>query len=444
MINRKIYSKLEHFYKNHKNALLVTGARQVGKTFSIRHFGKSHFASFVEFNFIENPELIQLFAGAKGVDDLLLRLSTSTSIPLIEGETLVFFDEVQECPALMTAIKFLVDDGRFRYILSGSLLGVDLKDWRSVPVGYMGVCEMFPLDLQEFFEAIGVQPIVFDAVRKCWDEKTPVDAFVHAKLMEAVRLYLLVGGMPAVVDAYLQTNNMQRVAQQQQDILSLYRLDIAKYDVARKLYLEEIFRLIPSELNAKNKRFILKDLNENLKFQRYENSFLWLKGAGVAIPVYNVDEPKQPLLLARSRNLFKLFQNDVGLLTAQYAGDIQRRVLQGDTSINYGAIYENLVAQELKAHGFDMYYFNSKRQGEVDFVVEDGGVLPIEVKSGKDYALHRALANIMNVEDYALTDALVLCNDNLHRDGKVLYAPIYMIMFVEKKPCEDFVYKFEM
>ena len=259
------------------------------------------------------------------------------------------------------------------------------------------------------------------------------DDFIHNKMMELFRLYLIVGGMPAAVSKYLESNNLQEVLAVQQEIIQLYKKDIAKYDPDNKLYIEEIFNLIPPELNAKNKRFILKRLNENAKYARYENSFLWLKNAGVAIPVYNVEEPKVPLLLARSRNLLKLFLNYIGLLAAQYADGIQVRIIKGDKDINFGSIYENAVAQELVAHGFEPYFYNSKKRGEIDFVIEnDGKVLPIEVMSGKGYVYHRALSNIMDCEEYDLPEALVLNNDNLTVEGRITYVPVYMVMFIVK------------
>jgi hypothetical protein len=433
MIKRKIDAFLQQFFAKERNALLITGARQTGKTFSIRQFGQT-FDSFVEINFIEHPEAVELFRDAHGAADILLRLSAYTTVPLKKHRTLVFFDEVQACPEVVTAIKFLVDEGSYRYVLSGSLLGVELHDLRSEPVGYLSVKEMFPLDLEEFVTAVGVSEEVRASLRHAWENRQPVDEFVHRKMMELFRLYLIVGGMPAAVNRYLLTNNLQEVLTVQQDIIHLYRRDISKYDPEHKLSIEEIFDLLPPELNAKNKRFILKRLNEHAKFDRFESSFLWLKHAGVALPVYNVEEPKVPLLLARSRNLFKLFSNDVGLLAAQYADGIQLRILRGDKAINYGSVYENVVAQELAAHGFDLYYYNSKQRGELDFVVEwRGRALPIEVKSGKDYEVHRALSNIMQCGEYDFAEALVLNNENLRVDGPFIYAPIYMMMFLERR-----------
>lgn len=444
MLKRKIDNYIRHYYGTTRNALLVTGARQIGKTYSIREFGRT-FKSFIEINFIEFPEAVDLFKGAKNSDDILRRLSMITSVPLIKGETLVFFDEVQQCPDIVSAIKFLVEDGSYRYILSGSLLGVELKDLRSEPVGYMGVKEMYPLDFEEFISGVGINETTIGSLRGAWQERTQVDEFIHGKMMELFRLYLIVGGMPAAVSNYIETNNLQRVMAVQQDIVSLYKRDIAKYDPDNNLYIKEIFDLIPPELNAKNKRFILKRLNENAKFERVENSFLWLTNAGVALPVYNVEEPKIPLLLARSRNLFKLFQNDVGLLASQYAEGIQMRIIKGDRDINYGSVYENAVAQELVAHGLAPFYYNSKKRGELDFVIEfDGKVLPIEVKSGKDYEAHRALSNIMDCGEYDLPEAVVFNNDNLKVSGKIIYAPVYMAMFLEKNNTAPDFYKVDL
>ncbi|MCE8165523.1 ATP-binding protein [Porphyromonas gingivalis] len=444
MLRRKIDKYLKDYYESSRNALLLTGARQIGKTYSIREFGKS-FKSFVEINFVDTPEAVDVFKDAKSSSEILLRLSLMTTAPLIKGDTLIFFDEVQRCPEIVTAIKFLVDEGSYRYILSGSLLGVELKDLRSEPVGYMGVKDMYPLDFEEFVLCVGISEDIIGYLRNAWQNHTVVDEFIHSKMMELFRLYLVVGGMPAAVSSYIESNNLQEVMTIQQDIIRLYKRDIAQYDPNNKLYIEEIFDLIPPELNAKNKRFILKRLNENAKFEHYQNSFLWLKNAGVALPVYNVEEPKMPLLLARSRNLFKLFQSDIGLLAAQYAEGIQLRIIKGDKDINFGSIYENAVAQELVAHGFTPYYYNNKKRGELDFVIEtEGQVLPIEVKSGKDYQTHRALANIMADKEYRLPRALILNNDTLKVDGQMIYAPIYMMMFLQKDNTAPTYYKVDL
>lgn len=253
--------------------------------------------------------------------------------------------------------------------------------------------------------------------------------------MDVFRLYLIVGGMPAAVMSYKENNNLQDVMASQREIISLYKKDISQYDEKRSLKIKEVFDLIPSELNSKSKRFFIKDINTKARAEMYENEFLWLKNAGVAIPVFNVDEPKLPLKLASSRNLFKLFSNDVGLLACQYSDGIQLKILTGDEAINHGSVYENVVAQELLAHGFDeLYYYNSKKMGELDFILEyDGNVFPVEVKSGKDYSRHRALNNILTCPEYDIPQAVVLCNNNFEVKDDVIYVPIYMMMFLQKE-----------
>ncbi len=446
MIDRKINKILEKFYdRKEKKALLITGARQIGKTFSIREFGKKY-SSFVEINFLENKTACSLFEAAENREDILLRISMLTDVQLIPGETLIFLDEVQECKEIVTAIKFLVEEGSYQYVLSGSLLGVDLKDIRSVPVGYMDIVEMYPLDFEEFAMANGVSGRVISTLENAFSQGKVVDSLIHDKMMDLFRLYLIVGGMPAVVTRYLETNNLQEVIKEQKSIIEAYKKDISKYDTQNKLYIEDIFDLIPSELNSKNKRFILKDLNENFKFSRYSNSFVWLKDAGVALPAFCADEPKSPLLLSKATNLFKLFLCDVGLLAAMYMDNIQIKILNKEKDINFGSVYENAVAQELKAHGFDLYYFNSKKQGELDFIIERGGeVIPLEIKSGKDYTKHMALNNVLQNEDYGISKAYVFHNGNINCEGKIIYAPIYMIMFVKKEQeLENPIYKLDL
>ncbi|MDE5882983.1 MAG: AAA family ATPase [Muribaculaceae bacterium] len=444
MLYRKITSYIENFYNTSRNALLLTGARQTGKTFSARLLGKSY-NNFIEINFIERPELIEIFKGITSASEILLRLSALTTMPMVPGETLIFFDEVQKCDNLVTAIKFLVDDGRFRYILSGSLLGVELKDITSQPVGYMGIKEVFPLDFEEFIINMGVTDVVIANLHECWEKRNKVDPIIHDRLMQLFRLYLIVGGMPAAVNEYKVSNNIGNVIRIQQDIVALYRKDISQYATKDKLKIKEVFDLIPSELDSKNKRFILKNLNEHAKYLRYEDSFLWLKDAGVAIPVYNVAEPKMPLKLSETRNLFKLFSNDVGLLAAQYADGIQLKILTGDASVNIGAVYENVVAEELLTHSITPYYYNNKRRGEVDFVISIGDkVMPIEVKSGKDYQSHTALNNLMTDYPDSLYDAIVLSNGNVEIGNRITYLPIYMVMFIQPLESNIGIYKIDL
>ena len=431
MLNRHIDNLIERHYASTKKALLLTGARQTGKTYAIRQYAKHAGIQLVEMNFVLQPETRNIPRGVANVQELLLRISAFANRPLVPSKTLIFFDEIQDYPDIMTWVKALVDEGQFSYALSGSLLGLELQNIRSVPVGYMDEYQMYPLDFEEFIRNIGVTDEVIASVREAWEQQKQVDAYIHEKMMRLFNLYLIVGGMPAAVQKYVDTNDLQFVIREQQAILTLYKKDIAKYDPNNKLYINDIFELIPSELNAKNKRFILKNLNEHIKFSRHENSFVWLRDADMALPTYNVEEPRVPLKLNELRNLFKLFQNDVGLLASQYAGGIQLQILQGDVCINNGAIYENAVAQELHAHGWKLYYFNSKKQGEVDFLLEqDCEIIPLEVKSGKDYQRHVALNNLLTNVEYGIRRAIVLSNENISVKENVLYAPVYMTMFL--------------
>lgn len=445
MLTRTVDRILIDHFKISKTALLIEGARQIGKTFSIRQFGKK-FKTYIEINFIEQPEAISLFKDLSNTKDLLARLSLFTKQKLIKRDTLIFFDEVQICPEAITYIKFLVDEGSYNYILSGSLLGIEINDLRSVPVGYLTIKRMFPLTFREFALNLGLNSSILENLETSFKEKKPVDDFIHKKMMELFRVYLVVGGMPAAVNRYIETNNLNEVIDIQNQIVNLYKKDITQYDKNNKLAIAQIFELIAPQLNSQNKRFIIKDIKSGVKFDRYENSFLWLKDAGVALPVYNVETPKIPLKLSKSRSLFKLFMSDVGLLASEYSQGIQLKIISGDDKLNYGAIFENYIAQELTACEHDLYYYNNKKRGELDFLIEyDGEVLPIEVKSGKDYKVHRALSNIMDCGEFNLNRALIFNNSNLKVEGKLTYAPIYMAMFLKQEiKDEDSIYKIDL
>ena len=445
MLTRTVDRILIDHFKISKTALLIEGARQIGKTFSIRQFGKK-FKTYIEINFIEQPVAISLFKDLSNTKDLLARLSLFTKQKLIKRDTLIFFDEVQISPEVITYIKFLVDEGSYNYILSGSLLGIEINDLRSVPVGYLTIKRMFPLTFREFALNLGLNSSILENLETSFKEKKPVDDFIHKKMMELFRVYLVVGGMPAAVNRYIETNNLNEVIDIQNQIVNLYKKDITQYDKNNKLAIAQIFELIAPQLNSQNKRFIIKNIKSGVKFGRYENSFLWLKDAGVALPVYNVETPKIPLKLSKSRSLFKLFMSDVGLLASECSQGIQLKIISGDDKLNYGAIFENYIAQELTACEHDLYYYNNKKRGELDFLIEyDGEVLPIEVKSGKDYKVHRALSNIMDCGEFNLNRALIFNNSNLKVEGKLTYAPIYMAMFLKQEiNDEDSIYKIDL
>lgn len=433
MLYRKVQTIFDNFKKQNK-ALLITGARQVGKTYIIREFGKNNFESFCEINFIQNEAAKKTLSNITDTDDLYLKLSAVTDKPLVKGKTLIFFDEIQEAPDLITHIKFLVEDGKFRYIMSGSLLGVELKGIRSLPVGYMDICDMFPLDFEEFMIANRVQPDVIEYLKKCFTGCIPVDNAINERFLRLFNLYTIIGGMPEAVQKYTETHNLREVQDIQKQIVRQYREDISKYDKDSKLYIREVFNRIPSEINSKNKRFILKENNQTARFEKYKNTFIWLRDAGVALPVHVAKEPRVPLELSSKTNLFKLFMNDVGLLSSMYETDgIQLKILNNELNINYGSIFENAAAQELKAHGFQLYYYNSKKHGEVDFLIElNGKTVPIEIKSGKDYTRHTALTNLASIDEYKIDESFVMAQCNVKKEDKITYLPVYMLSFFKK------------
>lgn len=396
MIDREMKTTINNWILQGKEAFLLTGARQIGKTYLIRECLKESKYDYVELNFIERPELVELFENATNAQDLLMRLSLITDKQLNKGKTIIFFDEIQEFKDIVTRIKFLVEEGSFRYIMSGSLLGVELNDLRSAPVGYLRIEDMYPLTVKEFMKAVGIKENILEMLEECYKKQQQVDEFVHKKMLDVFYLYLIVGGMPEAVAVYTETNDLARVAAVHQKIMRLYKADFTKYETTYKLKLREIYDSMPGQLDSKNKRFKINTLGKGLNYDRVANDFLWLKDAGVAIPVYNINEPKLPLIISENRNLFKLFFSDVGILTNQYSDQVKIAILNKEKSINNGALFENVVAQELLANGFNLYYFNNKKQGELDFVIElDGKVTPLEIKSGKDYKKHCALENVL-------------------------------------------------
>lgn len=445
MIERKAEKRVKEWIETEKDALMIIGARQIGKTYLIRKCLKESKIPYIELNFIEQPELVELFSGAKDANELLMRLSLVSSTELEKGKTIIFLDEIQEFKDIVTRIKFLVEEGSYRYIMSGSLLGVELNDLRSAPVGYLSVYDMYPLEFQEFAKAVGVSEEVIRTINECFIKRIPVDSYIHSKMMDVFYLYLIIGGMPEAVDTYITTNDLAKVARIHEKIIRLYKKDFSKYEIRYKLKLQEIYDAMPGQLDQKNKRFQFNRIGKGMSYDRMENDFLWLKDAGVAIPVYNISEPKLPLVISENRNLFKLFLSDVGLLTSCYSNQVKIAILNKEKSINNGALFENVIAQELLAKGHKEFYFNSKKQGELDFVIElDGEVTPLEIKSGKDYKRHSALNNVLGNEEYEIQRAYILSEGNVEVDGKKIYIPIYMIMFLENTEINKLVYKLDL
>ncbi len=435
MLKRKISASIDNWFKNSESALLIDGARQIGKTTIIEEYLNNNKLDFIEFNLLENKLALEAFDTSTDGKQLLMRLSSLSNRPLLEGKTVIFIDEIQEAQDAITPIKFLSNDHRFKYVFSGSLLGIKMQEIASIPIGFLTILQMYPMDFEEFSEAIGVSKQTFDYLKGCFNGNEAVDEVVHKQMMSLFNTYLVVGGMPKAVQAFVDSRDVYKVNQALLDIDSGYKKDIAKYQKNDKLLIRDIYDLIPSELNAQNKRFILKNLNEKARFYKYEASFAWLKNSGVGLFVHNVDNPVYPLLASKERTLFKLFPSDVGLLTFKLFNGNQVVILNGDCTLNCGAIYESVVAQELIAHGFELFYNNDKKRGEIDFLIElENSVTPIEVKSGKGYKRHSSLSNLMSNHEFDYQKAYVFYNGNVKIDEKIMYMPIYMVGFLNKMP----------
>ena len=432
MLKRDVEKEINEWISNDNRALLIDGARQVGKTFIIRQCLENSEYTFIEFNLIENEKVADILRNANDVDDLILKLSLATEKKIVPNKTIFFFDEIQVYKDILTSIKFLVDDGRFKYILSGSLLGVEICGLKSAPVGYLKTIRMYPLSFTEFLQLFNIQDEIIDTLRDAYTNQKEVDSYIHERMMNLFNLYMIIGGMPAAVDAYLKTNNIDDVIDIHKSIVEQYKVDFTKYESEdKKLIISNIYDLIPAELNNSNKRFNIADINKNLRYEKISDSFVWLYKAGVALPAFNVTEPKSPLKLNEKSSLMKVFLSDIGMLTTLYGKNCKLMILNNDKDINAGSIYENVVAQELTNKGIDLYYYNSKKYGEIDFLFEDEkGVVLLEIKSGKAYQRHSAINNIKEIYK---AKAVVFSKENVSFENDILYLPLYMLMFVEKE-----------
>lgn len=437
---------IEEWLKRSDKALLVTGARQIGKTWLIREeIAKSGYRKF-EVNFIDQPDLVDYLNVKMSANEFLVKLKMIMPEDCKPQETVVFFDEIQKCPEIVTKIKFLVEEGSFKYVMSGSLLGVELKGITSVPVGYLTVLRMYPMDFEEFMIANNVSKTTLEMLKAKFETCQPVDEFIHQKLLSLFFIYLIVGGMPDAVKIYIATKDIREVDKVQRDIVALYKEDFSQYESEdKKLKLISIYDIIPAELNKQNKKFVFTMLNKELKFDRYENSFLWLKDAGVALPVYNVEAPVIPLKASKSSNVFRLFSNDTGLLTSAYPAETKLELINKNSEVNNGAHFENAVAQQLMANGLEPYFCKKKNIGELDVLVEmDGEVVPIEVKSGKAYKAHKSLDNFMKISDYHIEKAYVLSVANMEQEGSVVYLPIYMCYLLKERKIGKLIVDLDM
>ena len=439
MLDRKAKAQFQSWLDSSPNkALLVKGARQVGKSFLVSAFARESFEHVVAFDLIEDISVRDSFSAAKSAEELLMRMTIAAVEPMIAKKTVVVIDEVQQCPNVVTFIKYLVQRGDFRFILTGSLLGVELEGIDSLPVGYVEQIQMYPLDFEEFCWANGVASVAFDMLRNHLEEEKELPDYLYDRLLSLFRQYVVVGGMPDAVNAFLATRNIDEVRKIHRDLHSLYHDDISKYAPPNlRLTIRDIYDLIPSEVGSKNRRFKLSSIEGVKRFSQVTKHFLWLSEAGVALPVYNVSAPVAPLLVGEKRNLFKMFYLDTGMLMSSYSKKVAQGVFDGEAEgsfgMNMGAAFEGFVAQELKARGFKLRYFTSKKVGELDFVEETlaGDVLAIEVKSGRHYKTHAALDNALATRGYGVDRALIFAETNLFRDGNVLYLPIFMAGLLE-------------
>lgn len=451
MFYRKIEETINvHLDSDSDKILLIDGARQIGKTFIIRHVGEKKYTHFIEINMLEDKRGAKLFSNVSSTEEFYLQLSAFAGADLgSKDDTLVFIDEIQAYPQLLTLLKFLRQDGRYTYIASGSMLGIALRKTVSVPIGSISVKHMYPMDFEEFLLAYGVGRDVIGRMRESFENCTNLPAAVHERMLQMFKYYLMTGGLPDAIKAFIERQNVAEMRSIQEETHGFYAVDASQYDKDNKLRIRSIYESIPSLMENKKKRLVAKDIEskKGATFERYKDEFDYLTASGIALDVKAVSTPVFPLNQGLSKNLLKLYLNDVGLLTAILYGNNINAILNDELSINLGSVYETAVAMELKAHGFNLFYYDNRKKGEVDFLIDDYkslSVLPIEVKSGKDYNLHASLDRFLSNKDYSVKRAYVFSNSGeLKKEGNVIYLPVYMCMFVETDDSQAAAIKFE-
>lgn len=437
-MRRKIESEIKQFLTTPSNKiLLIDGARQIGKTYIIRYVGKEIFTNYVEINLQADSTGSRMFANVRSVTDFYTMLGTFAGNKLGKKEnTLVFLDEIQTYPVFLTLLKFLKDDDRYTYICSGSLLGVTLLQTPSIPIGSIETLQMYPLDFEEFLLANGFSEETVSFVRERFLAQQSLDEALHQRMMTLFREYLLTGGLPDAINSYLSERNIMKLRRIQTEIHRYYGADASRYDAEHKLKIQSVFQMIPSNLENKKKRVVVKDIENKVgkQFSDYQDEFDYLISSGIALDVKAISNPKFPLVESARKNLLKLYLNDVGLLTNILYKHNIRPILEDTPSINLGSVYESVVAQELRAHGHELFYYDNKQRGEVDFLIDDYdqlSVLPIEVKSGKDYKIHVALTHFTQTPDYHINKGITLSNSRQwETKGKIVYMPVYFVMFL--------------
>lgn len=436
MFYRKIEERINRYYAD-KNAkiLVIDGARQIGKSFIIRETGKKFFKHFVEINLKDDSEGDKLFESVRRTEDFYLQVSALYGNNLGDvSDTMIFLDEIQVYPHLLTMLKPLRADARYRYICSGSLLGITLQH-TFIPMGSIDEVKMFPMDFEEFLLANNVGKDVISYLRKCFVDQTPPSEGIHKTILGLFKRYLLSGGLPDSVKAFVEAKNVYTMRENQALTYKYYSDDAAKYDKEHSLKIRRIYDYLPSYMKNKVKRIQFKKIEDRPKatMERYQDEFDYLLSSGCVLGAKAISNPVFPLCESASKNLIKLYYNDVGLLTnLLYKNNIDA-VLNKDSGVNLGSVYETACAMELSAHGHDLYYFDSKKVGEVDFLINDyenTSILPIEIKSGNDQNNFRAIPKLVK-EPYNLQKGYIFGNENVvSSKSNLVTFPIYMIMFL--------------
>lgn len=432
MLKRKIYDDLLKWKsKKSQECLLVRGARQIGKTFIIEQFGKNHYASYIYLNFYRNPEHKEIFEGSLDAKEIYKKISLYVNdVHFIPDDTLIFLDEIQDCPNARTALKFLAIDNQYDVIASGSLLGLHYKEMASIPVGYERTMEMFSLDFEEFLWAAGKTSQTVSALKSYFEKREKVEYGIHEQFMSLLREYLVVGGMPEVINIFLKSNNYQEAYETQKKIMESYQEDIKRYaTTAVRQKISDCYLSIPRQLAKEYTKFQYKVVSKEGNARRYENCLNWLVDAGMIKMCVNVSTPLFPLVAYEKPDQFKVYVTDIGLLTSLYGYETQVALLKDTlTGPAKGGIYENLVFDMLIKRGFVLNYFkNDKNTQEIEFIyAKDGSVIPIEVKSKNGATV--SLNNF--ISDYQPPYAYKLISGNLGANETKITLPLYMAMFL--------------
>lgn len=434
MFYRKIESKLKQYYANTEdNILIITGARQIGKSYIIRKTAKEFFKNYVEINLQDDFDGEKIFSSINNTRDFYLIISSIFGKKLGDiNDTIIFLDEIQVYPHLISMLKALKQDNKYRYIASDSLLGVTLKH-HFIPIGSIQEVKMYPMDFEEFLLANDISDETISYLRDCYERKEMVSTSMHTIFLRKFKEYLLSGGLPQAVKEFLN-EDIYKMREIQSSIYQYYKDDASKYDGEHNLKIRMIYDFMPSYMESKVKRVKYNQIEgKKERFDKYQDEFNYLTNSGIALQVKAVSTPVFPLVEFSSKNLIKLYYNDVGLLTNILYSKNINAILSKDSGVNLGSVYETACAQELAAHGNTLYYFDSKKVGEVDFLINDYdslSILPIEIKSGNDQNNFRAIPKLIK-EPYNLKRGLVFGNENIVKEeNNLIIYPIYMIMFV--------------